>query len=625
MALGNGSVYKGRMNSKGSPSDTPTVKTALVAVPGHTRLFRRGAIYYFRAKVPHELRPVLDKTEIRYSLKTADLKKAKQACNVASVKADAELKRAALSLQALAPRAPTPLSEEQLFHLVASWFVKRERESEQWAAQERPRLDEDERAAVLDNLKGDAAAFGSEDEELASWGESLVAEVLSSSAGVTVLPGSDDYKRLAFLAKNALNEHLNRSIDQVAGRQDYKPPKGRFTDYYAHSVLQAPKSSATLKEVTDSFMKMQHETNANTTPVTYRIPIRILLEVLGEKKRASEVSTEDIWKVCESLERIPAFSGQRYKGQPLLSAIAKADREGKKERLSKHTVWKYFNNLHAIFNFAKEREWLEKVPTEGKRLKERFGQKPRSKPTAHFTDAELNAIFRAPLYTGCIDDEINFSNPGPNHPKRGRFWVPLLALFHGVRCNEACQLYCEDVKEEDGIHYLDIRTTLDDEEEAGDKNIKNDNSIRQVPLHPQIIKMGFLEFVEARRLDGPKARLFSEIKQGKSTKRYSTYFSRWFTRFKKHACGHQPRARFHSLRHQFRTALASAGVPLEYTDALCGWDDSERGMEKRYFQAHLKQLAAAVAKVHYEGLDLSHLDAAPSPHIEKKQRVRYRP
>ena len=421
-----------------------------------------------------------------------------------------------------------------------------------------------------------------------------------------------------------MHEHLSRKIDRVVGAAVAGAGEVDFQKLFAHSVLAAPKPTVTLKMLVDDFMAHQHAKNANTTPVSYHIPCRILLEVLGETALIADITPAHIAKVCEALERVPTFSAQRFPGLTLLQATAKADKERSPKRMSAHSVFKYYISICAIFNFAKDSEWLEKCPTSGRRLKDRFGKKPRSKPTAHFTIEELNSIFRAPLYTGCIDDEINFSKPGPNRPKRGRFWVPLLALFHGVRCNEACQLYAEDVKEDSGIPYLYIRTTLDDDEKAKDKNIKNENSIRQVPLHPQIIKMGFLEFVKARRQEDSKARLFSEIKQGKSTNRYSTYFSRWFTRFKQHACGHQPKARFHSLRHQFRTALGNAGVPLEITREICGWDDSESGMEKRYFLAHLKQLEVAVAKVSYEGLDLSHL-VAPSPHIEKKQRVRYRP
>lgn len=613
------------MNQAGTKSDTPKAKTALVAVPGHTRLFRRGAIYYFRAKVPEELRQQLQKKEIRYSLKTADFKKAKQACNIASVKADAEFAGARKQLPPVTPTAPVKLTDEQLFYIVAAWFQNKERESEQWAAQECARMDEDERAEVLDNLKGDAAAYSSSSDERESWTESLIQEVMQSSPGLSVERGSADFNRLIHYAKRAMQEHLNRKIERTAGLLVNSATDPLFAQVYAHSPLKAPRQTATLKQVTERFMEMQKSTNANTTPVTYSIPIRILLEVLGPQKLISEVTADEVWKVGEALERVPAHVSQRYKGKPLLSAVASADREGNQKRLSRQTVSKYFTNVCAIFNFAQERQWLETPPTQGARLKERFRNKPRRKPTPHFTSTELNSLFRAPLYAGCIDDEINFSKPGPNHPKRGRFWVPLLSLLHGLRCNEACQLYAEDVKEADGIHYLDIRTTLDDDEEADDKHTKNENSIRQVPLHPQIIKMGFLAFVEQRRRDGAKARLFPDLESGKSTGRYSTRFSKWFSRFKEKACGHRPKARFHSLRHHFRTELARAGVPLEYTDELCGWGDSKRGIERLYFEAHIKELAAVIAKVKYEGLDLSHLEPAPSPHEEKKQRVRYRP
>ncbi len=613
------------MNQAGTKSDTPKAKTALVVVPGHTRLFRRGAIYYFRAKVPEELRHQLKKKEIRYSLKTADFKKAKQACNIASVKADAEFAGARKTLPALTPSAPAKLTDEQLFYIVASWFQNKERESEQWAAQECARMDEDERAEVMDNLKGDAAAYSSSSDERESWTDSLIQEVMQSSPGLSVERGSADFNRLIHYAKRAMQEHLNRKIERTAGLLVNSATDPLFARVFAHSPLKAPRETATLKQVTERFMERQRKRNANTTPVTYSIPVRILIEVLGPQKLISEVTEEDVWKVGEALEKIPAHVSQRYKGKPLLSAIASADREGNQKRLSRQTVSKYFTNVCAIFKFALGRGWLETSPSKGAGLKEQFCSKSRRKPTPQFTSAELNSLFRAPLYAGCIDDETNFSKPGPNHPKRGRFWVPLLSLFHGLRCNEACQLYAEDVKEAEGIHYLDIRTTLDDDEEADDKHTKNENSIRQVPLHPQIIKLGFLQFVELRRRDGAKARLFPDLESGKSTGRYSTRFSKWFSRFKEKACGHLPKARFHSFRHHFRTELARAGVQLEYTNALCGWDSEERGMEKLYFQAKLKELKAAVAKVSYEGLDLSHLETAPSPHIEKKQRVRYRP
>ncbi len=66
--------------------DTPAL---FLAVPGHTRLFRRiGGTYYLRAKVPSRLRRIIGKTEIRESLRTKDIVEAKRLVKPASMRVD---------------------------------------------------------------------------------------------------------------------------------------------------------------------------------------------------------------------------------------------------------------------------------------------------------------------------------------------------------------------------------------------------------------------------------------------------------------------------------------------------------------------------------------------------------
>ena len=43
------------------------------AVPGHTNLVRRGAVYYHRCKVPTDIVETYGRREVTYSLKTRDL------------------------------------------------------------------------------------------------------------------------------------------------------------------------------------------------------------------------------------------------------------------------------------------------------------------------------------------------------------------------------------------------------------------------------------------------------------------------------------------------------------------------------------------------------------------------
>lgn len=55
---------------------------------GHTRLTRRGAIYYFRAVVPVDIKGTYGKSEETFSLKTSDYKEALKKVRTESVRID---------------------------------------------------------------------------------------------------------------------------------------------------------------------------------------------------------------------------------------------------------------------------------------------------------------------------------------------------------------------------------------------------------------------------------------------------------------------------------------------------------------------------------------------------------
>ena len=78
-------------------TDTPKQFTA---VSGHTHLFRReGGAYYFRAKVPHRIRKLVEKTELRISLRIKNLKEAKSAVKIEALKAEREFSEAEAKLR----------------------------------------------------------------------------------------------------------------------------------------------------------------------------------------------------------------------------------------------------------------------------------------------------------------------------------------------------------------------------------------------------------------------------------------------------------------------------------------------------------------------------------------------
>lgn len=73
-----------------------------------------------------------------------------------------------------------------------------------------------------------------------------------------------------------------------------------------------------------------------------------------------------------------------------------------------------------------------------------------------------------------------------------RYWIPLVGLYSGMRQGEICQLYVDDIQQYDDIWCFNVN-------DSGDKRVKNLASKRIVPVHPNLIKIGFLDYVEGMR------------------------------------------------------------------------------------------------------------------------------
>ena len=582
----------------------PDTPARFFAVPGHTRLFRRdpGGTYYLRAKVPRLLRSIVGKTEIRKSLDTKDYKEGLFRVKPESMRVDRLFMEAELKLKGGKP-TPAKFFREEISWFVSDWFVKEEARSEEWRNRELPVLSEEERGNVLDGLKAESGALGIDPQ----YDGSLNLDQFLNGDGLHlgIEKGSEDYKRLLPLFRQAKSELLAREIDRVLGERQtlYSP---QFKDFHANTILPAsPRRTVAFGRFLDDFMAYQRRVHSETTPAAYALSIRILREVIGENTPIHSISRHHLEQVFEVLGRVPVNMTQRYPGLTAEKAIEPAERAKDTRTLADRTLRNNFILISAIFNFAVEDQLISENPAKGRKNAELFKVKKNRPKRQLFTPEELQAVFSAPLFTGCQDDGNGYAIPGDNKPRGGRFWVPLVALFNGLRCNEACQLYTEDVGEENGIPYLHVRGDLDDEEET-EKRVKNDASWRKVPVHPELLKIGFMEYVEERRRDKTAPRLFPTLNPCKATGRFSKPFSKWFARFLTSACGHKPKATFHSFRHHFRTQLTKGDVQREYVEALGGWKP-EGSSEIEYRHAELPELRRAIEKITYPGLDLSHL------------------
>ena len=145
--------------------------------------------------------------------------------------------------------------------------------------------------------------------------------------------------------------------------------------------------------------------------------------------------------------------------------------------------------------------------------------------------------------------------------------VPLIGLLEGGRLEEIGQLLLTDIRKQSNIHYFNFFDLDDEDSHAGqtDKKLKTPAARRKVPIHPFLIELGFLRYVEWLRKRG-ETQLFPDLKlyRGRRTKE----FSKWWGRFTdKHVTNSKHKV-FHSLRHAFLDRLRNmtgnedAGIAL---------------------------------------------------------------
>ena len=232
--------------------------------------------------------------------------------------------------------------------------------------------------------------------------------------------------------------------------------------------------------------------------------------------------------------------------------------------MSATTANSYLSAFSGLLEFGVKEHVLSRNPAAELRIAK---LEPASKKKRlPFSPGDLTRIFDAPLFKGCVDDERGYAKQGSNRPRRGRFWIPLISLFSGMRLNEICQLTEDDIELLDGEPVILVRS-----DEERNKRVKTEAGERFVPIHQELRKIGFLVHVAAvRDRSSLGSRLFPELAMA-STGYLSDNFSKWFAHFLDSIGIKDRRKNFHSFRHTYRDALREADISAERVRALGGW------------------------------------------------------
>lgn len=201
---------------------------------------------------------------------------------------------------------------------------------------------------------------------------------------------------------------------------------------------------------------------------------------------------------------------------------------------------------------------------ENERLSENVAQtvrqpKPRKSKSREkgYTTAEAEALLKASRSYEPHKDEKGRVREKPSLIAAKR-WVPIICAFSGARVAEITQMRKEDVRNEDGQWV--VRITPD----AG--TVKS-GGYRDVPLHPQIIEEGFIDFINSAD-PGPLFHNATGPEQyRRKAEQAAGQLREWLRANSLTPDGLQPN---HAWRHRFKTQCRELGISDRVVDAIQG-------------------------------------------------------
>ena len=248
-----------------------------------------------------------------------------------------------------------------------------------------------------------------------------------------------------------------------------------------------------LSEVAAAYLKHFEKREKAAMLVKVRTSMPLLLDIVGDKPIGS-LNQDDLNDFFDVIQHLPPRWKDVCRQQNIsareLAKLASGE-------MSKGTFdGTYLAVMTPFVRYCRlkwqVRGWPMDLTTEGveymgSRKDPENGQRP-------FKQTELARLF------GGAEMAIFARNADQAH----QYWLPTVALFTGARVNELCQLNPQcDIRQdvESKRWFLDI-TDESAAHKAIKKTVKTPGSKRKVPIHPQLIELGFLQYVEYVKKQG---------------------------------------------------------------------------------------------------------------------------
>jgi hypothetical protein len=325
--------------------------------------------------------------------------------------------------------------------------------------------------------------------------------------------------------------------------------------------------------------------------------LRRLIEIIDPEQPLASFTLEQAGHVRDMISDLPS-KNRKYENLTVSQAIAAAKKDDAAyNRLTAKTINDYMESYRALFKKAIADKLYPDHTNPFQHIRvavrgsEARAEAKRRADARHqrFSADDLHKIFTTDLHL-----EFGSSSLDENF----KYWLPLLGLLTGSRMSQLASLYCDDIRSEDGINVIDFN------ENSSDKVVKTGASIRLVPIHPLLERLGLIDFSLKVREAGHE-RLFPELSsfsRGSYAKRFEEWFNRRLlvdveVRNEKLERGKS----FHSFRATLLDLLKQAGIEESQRNQIIGWsrnsEESNNLVREHYDSANLELMKAALEKL----------------------------
>lgn len=262
-----------------------------------------------------------------------------------------------------------------------------------------------------------------------------------------------------------------------------------------------------------------------------RAAMEMLIFVTAKDYCIEDLTQRDLGRLADLFSILPNRRGNtsEEREEGLAASVRRgkllADSDPEALGISQKTQNKHWTWVSQVLKWAAIRGHKPSEALDFEGLRRGVGKKARKDKQklnslrAAWKPDEVKRLLEAPIWFGSAGLFDRFT-PGSHVWHDAWYWAPLMVMFYGGRSSELVALQLSEFDIDAEIPYFRI-------EFSELRSLKNVQSIRNLPIHPELIRLGFLDYIKALSSLGQTV-LFPEMHSPMSESYASTFYKSIF-------------------------------------------------------------------------------------------------